>query len=263
MHSIEVRLEDNLTNSVVVARDVDVALAPPDAPAITNVTVVSVSQTPATNHYAGSHIILNTKPQKVTISGIAPIHTGVVLKRNGASETLEATVTNQQFLAEVPLEEGLNRFTAAATNRRGLGRISSAVTITLDTSPPGLSPKGLSASALDAGIVDLSWRKPFFGQEQGFSIKGYNVYRSTMSLSEASDLSGLKINNQLLTETNFEDMPVVEGNYYYAVTLVDLTGKESSLSDEVMAVSDHTLPSATRITFVPRDSSTYDPRPRG
>jgi fibronectin type 3 domain-containing protein len=63
-------------------------------------------------------------------------------------------------------------------------------------------------------------------------VKGYNVYRSTVSGG-----SYAKINSSLVTGTSYTDATVASGQtYYYVTTSVDSSGVESQNSNEVKAV---------------------------
>lgn len=72
-------------------------------------------------------------------------------------------------------------------------------------------------------VVDLHWTAP-----SGTDIAGYNVYRGP----SATSLS--KINAGLVASTLYDDSSVSNGStYYYAVTTVDITGKESAKSSAI------------------------------
>lgn len=75
-------------------------------------------------------------------------------------------------------------------------------------------------------VVDLTW-KP----STSSNITGYNVYRSP------SGSTWNKINAGLVGSTLYDDATVANGSsYYYAVTAVNLEGKESGKSVIVKAV---------------------------
>ncbi|WP_051010711.1 LpqB family beta-propeller domain-containing protein [Salinibacter ruber] len=100
------------------------------------------------------------------------------------------------------------------------------------------APSGLSGSAGD-GTVDLGW-----DAVSAEDLGGYNVYRSTSSISDISGKSPL--NESLLPGTSYTDDGVENGTtYYYVVSAVDTSGNESGSSSEVTASpSDMTAPAA-------------------
>ncbi|WP_259080752.1 TolB protein [Salinibacter ruber] len=100
------------------------------------------------------------------------------------------------------------------------------------------APSGLSGSAGD-GTVDLGW-----DAVSAEDLGGYNIYRSTSSISDISGKSPL--NESLLSGTSYTDDGVENGTtYYYVVSAVDTSGNESDPSSEVTASpSDMTAPAA-------------------
>lgn len=87
-------------------------------------------------------------------------------------------------------------------------------------------PEGLSATSGNESI-DLSW-----GAVGADDLGGYNVYRSTSSISDVSGMT--RINGSLLSSTSYTDDGLTNGTtYHYVVTAVDESGNESGRSDEV------------------------------
>jgi fibronectin type 3 domain-containing protein len=63
-------------------------------------------------------------------------------------------------------------------------------------------------------------------------VTGYNVYRSTVNGS-----GYVKINASPVTELNYIDATVVDGQtYYYVTTSVDDSGDESGYSEDIQMV---------------------------
>ena len=94
------------------------------------------------------------------VRGTAPANTTVTIFQNGTPAG--GTVLPDQsgaFAITLPLEEGANAFTAAATNRAGQGPASNARTITLDTTVPD-PPLNLQAAPREAGRIQLTWLPP-------------------------------------------------------------------------------------------------------
>ena len=93
-----------------------------------------------------------------------------------------------------------------------------------DTIPPS-APTGLTATAGNS-MVSLDW-----SNNPEFDVNGYNVYRSTISGGTYT-----KLNETLLSGSNYTDNSVTNGTtYYYVVTAVDTSSNESANSGEVSA----------------------------
>jgi hypothetical protein len=95
------------------------------------------------------------------------------------------------------------------------------------TTAPG-APSELSVSTGE-GIVDLSW-----APVTAIDLEGFNIYRSTSSISDVSGRNPL--NGSLYLGTSYTDGEVNNGTtYHYVVTAVDESGNESAPSNEVTA----------------------------
>jgi fibronectin type 3 domain-containing protein len=76
--------------------------------------------------------------------------------------------------------------------------------------------------------VTLTWQAP--PPTTGVSVVGYNVYRRAQS-----DATRIKVASRV-TGTDYEDQLVVSGHtYFYVVTAVDQSGRESRFSGEIQA----------------------------
>lgn len=76
--------------------------------------------------------------------------------------------------------------------------------------------------------VTLTWNAP--NPPKKVSLVGYNIYRWT-----TKDSTRLRIATQI-PGPPFEDHQVASGEtYFYAVTAVDQTGRESKLSENIQA----------------------------
>lgn len=94
-----------------------------------------------------------------------------------------------------------------------------------DTSPPE-APSGLSAESQDSAIA-LRW------SAVGGGVAGYNVYRSTASIGEISELEPLN-GATPVSAVRHTDEAVENGTtYHYVVTALDDAGNESGPSGEV------------------------------
>jgi N-acetylneuraminic acid mutarotase len=97
----------------------------------------------------------------------------------------------------------------------------------IETSFP-ISPTGLEATVADGEVV-LRWRA-----EPGAHPLGYNVYRD--SRRPIATAAANRRNPTLLPahQTSYEDLDVMSGHtYYYVVTAVDGSGRESASSEVV------------------------------
>lgn len=95
-----------------------------------------------------------------------------------------------------------------------------------DAAPPD-SPTGLSAQSQDSKI-SLDWN-----DVQAEDLAGYNVYRSTSSIGDISDLTPVN-GNSPVTQANYADDRVENGTtYHYVVTAVDEAENESESSGKV------------------------------
>jgi hypothetical protein len=105
---------------------------------------------------------------------------------------------------------------------------SPAVVAPRDTFPPA-TPVGLEAAIIPAtpgapAHVELSWAISSEGD-----LAGYHVYRSDLD-----NLTGERINREVLPSPTFRDTSVVSGKrYFYRVSAVDGAGNESPVSSLV------------------------------
>lgn len=95
-----------------------------------------------------------------------------------------------------------------------------------DTTPPS-APTGLSATSLDAAI-DLNW-----AAVQASDLAGYNVYRSTSPIGQASGLDPLNGTAPESGASYTDDRAQNGTTYHYVVTAVDGAGNESAPSGQV------------------------------
>ncbi len=87
---------------------------------------------------------------------------------------------------------------------------------------------GLARSTTAPHSVTLTWQPPKVAT--GFSVVGYNVYRRA-----TDENSFTKIATQV-SGPPYEDHQVVSGQtYFYTVTAVDKSGRESRFSADIQA----------------------------
>ncbi len=90
----------------------------------------------------------------------------------------------------------------------------------IDLQPPD-APSGLQVTNEGNNQLDLAWNTVS-------GAAGYNLYRSPLSGGGWD-----KVNSSLLTNTNYTDMGLRNGQvYYYVVTALDSAGNESTYSNE-------------------------------
>jgi len=96
------------------------------------------------------------------------------------------------------------------------------------TIPPAV-PTGLNAEGRD-GEIYLTW-----GENIESDLAGYNIYRSTDSLSDVSGMTPIN-GSTVVQDTSYTDQKVSRGtSYHYQVTAVDADANESGPSDPVGA----------------------------
>ncbi|MCQ3831166.1 fibronectin type III domain-containing protein, partial [Microbulbifer elongatus] len=231
-HALTVKVFDVWENSTIGQYTFEVLLAPPAAPQITAPVDGTISNQP-----------------RVLIQGEAEKGTQVQLYRDGVpASDLQLVNSYGKFQIEVTLEEGANSITAAAEypNRSGgFGPQSAARAIELNTAIPD-APTNLSAIERELGQISLSW-DPVESSDANNTIAGYNVYRAMATFGNPQQAQ--KLNNQLLTEPKFSDLPAEDGHYFYAVTAVNEAATESALSSVVEAEADSEGPHALDITY--------------
>jgi YD repeat-containing protein len=231
-HTLTITAYDSLGNPRSTSYTVTVALSPPATPTITSPTNGSTLRT-----------------IQITVAGQAGKNTTVQLYDNNTPAGSASTDVSGTFRVPVSLSEGVNTLQATATNRVGTSPLSTAVTVTLDTTIPK-PPVNLSTLPKQGGVTTLTWNPP-----TGTSVKGYNIYRSSMIFASPQDAT--KINTGLITATSFDHLLPTDGVYYYGISTVDKTNQESILSNIASGVSDRTLPRAS-VTYQPTGQYTDD-----
>ncbi len=229
-HSLTITAYDTLNNATTIDHTINVALAAPLAPMITQ---------------PGNGVVINTPT--LTVSGHAEKYTEVLLYNNG-SETGQVVAVDAlgNFGFTLTLVEGENRIQAAARypNRTELGPLSTAVLVTLDTTLPE-APAALTALAKESGVVRLSWQP-----STATVAAGTNLYRARRSFGDIGE--AVRINAHLVTAAAFNDLPPEDGAWFYRATTVDAAGNESEPSVEATAVSDATPPRAVAVAYSPQ-----------
>jgi len=126
---------------------------------------------------------------------------------------------------EVLPPDGTYCLRVRATDRVG-NTAGTNLTLRLDTRPPG--PPLLSGEIENRSDARLTWS----GNTEA-DLAGYNVYRGSR-----------KVNPDPITNTDYLDQSLGEGNYAYTVKAVDYAGWESEPSNEITLRIDATPPEA-------------------
>ncbi|HEY6000332.1 MAG TPA: right-handed parallel beta-helix repeat-containing protein, partial [bacterium] len=226
-HTLGAVAYDTLGRSTTVTHPITVALAPPAAPTITS-PVSGVS----------------TNNPTLAVSGTADRFATVAVSVNGQPAFSVATGTGTSFSGNVTLADGANAIVATGENRAGIGPASATLAATLDRTLPA-APGGLSAQALAGGAIRLAWSRPVEIQPRSFF-----VYRASQSFSTPA--AATKVATVAAASTSWDDHPQPEGRYFYRVSLEDMAGNESDLSDEVSASADGTAPAALSLAYAPQ-----------
>ena len=163
------------------------------------------SQAVATTSPAQSVTLTNTGSGSLSISSI--VASGSFAETNNCGSTLAAGAHCTASVTFTPSASGTQT-----------GAISFA-----DNSSSGLQQLLLSGTAPHQ--VTLSWT------ETSDSVSGYNVYRSSQSGADYTE-----INLSLVAAPSYVDTTVSAGQtYYYVVTAVSDSGAESAYSGQVSA----------------------------
>lgn len=228
-HALTIRATDSLGNRAETSLSITVAMAAPTAPTIT---------APANN--------TQTALDTINISGTASPNVQVVAYINAVQSGTPVPVDAVgKFTLPVTLNTGVNLIQVAASNRGGLSQLSPSLQVTMDNSIPS-APAGLNAVAQIAGKVKLTWNRVLDAK-----VTGYNLYRSAATFNGVAE--AVKINSSLIpvATTAYDDIPAVDGTYFYRLAAVNSLGTLSAPSNIISAVSDNTLPKATEIVYVP------------
>ncbi|EKD26309.1 MAG: hypothetical protein ACD_79C01266G0001, partial [uncultured bacterium] len=228
IHKFTIVANDTLGNITTLEYDVNINLALPNVPTINS---------PENNKF--------TTTDNITVVGSAEKYSEVILYNNNVPVLPQLRLdSNNYFTKNIKLSEGENRIQASGVNRKGESQKSSEILIMLDTSKPS-PPAQMQATPKAQGYIRLSWGNSIDG-----NLKGYNIYRSTSSFTDFNNAQ--KVNSGLVTGLYYDDLPSLEGTYYYRVKAIDMANNESDLSEEVFAASDNTMPQAVSIDYIPQ-----------
>ncbi|MCD9026836.1 hypothetical protein LDO26_01215 [Luteimonas sp. BDR2-5] len=222
-HQVALRGFDSLDNVSTVQYAIEVAHAGPAAPVITQ---------PANG--------LNTRSAGITVAGTSVAGSAIRILRNGDLAVETTAGSGGAFSAPVQLVAGVNTLQAVALNQNGTSAPSAEVVVTLDVSVP-TAPTTLSASLFN-GRIRLLWTV-----SSDPNAVGYEVYRSTSvfeATGEAQRVASLGQN-----ASSHEEMPEVDGTYYYRVVSINAAGTPSLPTSLVSATIDRTPPHVVSIQY--------------
>jgi len=218
---------DVFNNETTVTYNVIIQLAAPSAPLITF---------PANN--------LVTAELQTNVSGTTDFGATIELVVNGQVQPILQVDGNNQFQTVVELINGNNTIKARASNNRGLaGDFSNIISIEVDQAVP-IIPVALAAQARADGVIRLTWNPDTEGTTQG-----YNIYRSNSAFTDIA--MATKLNTQLVTASNFDDLAIPDAQYFYRIVGVSATNIIGSPSNQASATSDSISPKAT-IIYTPQ-----------
>jgi RHS repeat-associated protein len=226
-YQLIIKVFDTLGNFTVQNYNIKIALLPPVSPEISS---------PVNNYL--------TNKTQITLSGIAEKNSSVIpLINNEQIGPWKPVDRSGLFSFSVPLDEGENQIYMLAKNRSGNSNASKSILITRDTTIP-YPPKNIQAVSKQNGVIRISWAQP-----DKASVKEYKIYSSSQPFTKADGADLIKSNYSL---TAFDDRPETDGIYYYRVSLINIVGNESDLSDLVFAKSDSMEPKALLIKYTPK-----------
>lgn len=214
---------DSLGNQSSESRTFNLVLARPPPPVVTG---------PANG--------LVTSQPNVTLTGIGlPDSVVAIYQTGGVTPFLVTTRADGSFSRTLTLREGSNLLEAANRNRGGESE-RTGVSVSLDSSTPGVPPN-LTASSQAGGVVRLMWSRP------SGSVSGYHVYRSLAPFEAKSE--AVQLTSTAFGGTIYDDTPADDGRYYYAVSTVNAAGSEGPLSKIVSATRDTIAPDVLAVTY--------------
>lgn len=224
-HVLAIRATDSLNNVSTTSFNIVVAHAVPDAPVLTSPSNGTTTRTAA-----------------MPVTGTAAANATVQLIQNGQAAGGALTAGGDgRFSGSVTLTPGSNRLQATATDAWGTSALSAVTLVTLDVTVPA-NPTNLVAASQPQGKVRLTWTK-----STDANVVGYDVYRAANGFSGIGE--AVKVNSSPVTVAVFDDLPTVDGVWFYRVVSVNAAGTTSEPSNQVQATSDNTLPRATSIVY--------------
>lgn len=237
VHALDLRALDSLGNVASTSYSVTVAHAVPDAP------VLSAPTNGTT-----------TRNASLPVSGSAAAGSSVQVQVNGQpAGSAVVAGSDGRFSTTVTLNPGSNEIRATASDQYGTSTLSSSVLVTLDVTVPS-SPANLAA-AVTTGKIRLTWVP-----SSDPNAIAHDIYRSTSLFNEIGEAQ--KLVRVPKTASSHDDVPTIDGTYYYRVVSVNAAGTPSLPTASAQATIDRAGPYAERIEYQARgaydaDTATY------
>lgn len=222
-HQLALRGFDSLDNVSTLEYAIEVAHAGPPPPVITQPANVS-----------------STREANITVSGTTVAGSTVRILRNGEQAAETTAVGGAAFSAQVQLVAGANTLQAVAQNQYGTSAPSDEVVVTLDVSVPA-SPSNLSASSVN-GRIRLLWTL-----SSDPNAVGYRVYRANAPFEALGEAQLVASPGQNVS--SHEDIPELDGTYYYRIVAVNGAGTSSPPTNQTNASIDRAPPHVISIQY--------------
>lgn len=223
-HTLALQAVDSLGNTTTATYAVTVAHAPPSAPVITQPAADLTTRNPALG-VAGTSAVAGTVQLLVDGEAVGdPLEVGA----------------DGRFTGAVALHSGSQSIQAVVTGAYGTSGPSVARHVTLDTSVPN-APSNLAVAVVN-GALHLTWNA-----SSDPNTVGYEVYRAVADFTSVDEAQ--KVASVATPKTAYDDLPDVDGTYYYRVVAVNAAGAASPPTASVHATLDRTEPFAERIEY--------------
>ncbi|NVK44294.1 MAG: carboxypeptidase regulatory-like domain-containing protein [Oceanospirillaceae bacterium] len=217
VHNIRLVANDTFSNESSLEALLNVELSAPQAPVLNGESQITGQATYQINGYS--------------VEG-----TQVTLYQNGDLLADAIPLNSNAFSYVATLKDGDNIFTAKANfiDRSKFSPLSNQLNIEYDGTIPK-SPSELSILEKSAGRIVLNW-----SNVSDESVVGYSLYRAEAAFTVTTQAE--KLNTTLLKTNSYEDLPLSDGEYFYAVVAVNELGTESTITTVVSATSDREGP---------------------
>lgn len=188
---------------------------------------------------------LLTRDAAQTLVGTAQAGSTVQIYQNDSASNAQGIAgSDGRFSIPITLVNGVNKLQATASDQWGSSALSSAFSVTLDTSVP-VAPSNLAVSSSAAGKLKITW-----SPNGDPNTVGYAVYRAGTPFSSTGE--AVRINGAILTSTSLDDMPAPDGTYYYRVIALNRVNTPSTPSNLAQGIADSILPKALSIVYTPQ-----------
>ncbi|MDX6547285.1 MAG: large repetitive protein [Gaiellales bacterium] len=183
----------------------------PSSPAVT----VTVDRTPPTVPVVSAGAAATSGTPQLDWADSVDVSSGVDHYRVIRDGAAIATPSASAFSDGSATADGSYVYTVTAVDAAGnQSAVSAAVTVTVDTTPPG-APASVSAVSPTTSAPQISWQAPV---DAGSGVAGYRVLREGIAIATSA-------------ATSYTDPSLIaDGSYTYAVRAVDRAGNVSAPS---------------------------------